>query len=174
MNGSFQLHLHRKSNENPVKMHHRKQRSGTGTTTPTNGRSPRAESESMGKLRFVKKPLCLQYNVSSQCARRHQFYKSKPKDQSFLMAIIVCLVRLACWIDSFVRNEVWHFLTAPASELSYISQPSGDEFSKGKLKARRKTRTRSSACSRFRRGIWAHSMASESLERRAYRYQLCY
>ncbi|KAK6016887.1 hypothetical protein OSTOST_17625 [Ostertagia ostertagi] len=101
-------------------MHHRKQRNGTGTTTTQTGRSPRAESDTLGKLRFLKKPLCLQYMLSSQCARRHQFYKSKPKEQSLLVAIVVCLVRLACWIDSFVSNELWHFLTAPATELDYM------------------------------------------------------
>ncbi|VDP08498.1 unnamed protein product [Heligmosomoides polygyrus] len=101
-------------------MHHRKQRTvASGATTVTAVKPPRSDfsGDAMARLRFLKKPLCLQYMISSQCAKRHQFYKSRPKEQSLLVSIVVGLVRLMCWLDSFVRNELWHFITAPAVEL---------------------------------------------------------
>ncbi|RCN52894.1 hypothetical protein ANCCAN_00889, partial [Ancylostoma caninum] len=103
------------------KMHHRKQRNGSTTTTTTTplSKSPKSDSgnETKARLRFHKKPLCLQYMVGSQCAKRHNFYKSKPKEPSLIITLVVGVLRLFSWIEYFIRNDLWYFITTPVEEL---------------------------------------------------------
>ncbi|EYC18289.1 hypothetical protein Y032_0028g1778 [Ancylostoma ceylanicum] len=160
------------------KMHHRKQRNGTTTATTTTplSKSPKSDSgsETKARLRFHKKPLCLQYMVSSQCAKRHNFYKSKPKEPSLIIALVVGMIRLFSWIEYFIRNDLWYFITTPVEELERRLQETPN-ISRPRLKKRMCMRDKPASYVRGRRDLWNQSKMLEWNERRSFsRPQICY
>ncbi|CAJ0588196.1 unnamed protein product [Cylicocyclus nassatus] len=155
-------------------MHHRKQRNATTTiiNTTSPNKSPKVDAghNTMAKLRFLKKPLCLQYMISSQCKRTN---KTKAKDQSLIFALVLGVMRLFTWINCFIRNDVWDFITTPVDELERRMHKTSS-ISQQRLRKRLRDRPVPARYNKSRSSSW-NQVSSDWQYRRAFSQpQLCY